>query len=498
MRSAVLLFAALCCQSVFADVADDEDHVLVLTKDNFDELVKTNQHILVEFYAPWCGHCKALEPEYKKAAASLHEEGSALKLGKVDATIESELAEKHGVRGYPTIKFYKGGNPVEYSGGRTAPEIIQWLKKKTGPPATTVKSAEEAKKAKEDNEVSIFGFFKDVSSPDAKIFLEAAETIELPIYITSEQDVFTALEVESDGIVLFKQFDDLRNNFDGEMTKEAISEFVLANSLPLIVEFNQESAQKIFGGEIKSHHLLFAERSSEEYKKITEFYADVAKQFKGKILCVFINAEEEEHERIMEFFGITKEELPTNRIIQLKDDMAKFKSEDKELTKENIVKFISSVLDGKMKQHLLSQDVPEDWDKNPVKVLVSSKFDEVVFDKSKDVLVEFYAPWCGHCKQLEPIYNELGDKYKDNNEILIGKMDSTVNELEHTKIQSFPTIKLYQKETNKVIDYNGARDLENLMKFVESGGASQKKPEAESEEEGAEEEDAEAQPKDEL
>jgi len=48
---------------------------------------------------------------------------------------------------------------------------------------------------------------------------------------------------------------------------------------------------------------------------------------------------------------------------------------------------------------------------------------------------------CGHCKQLTPIYEQLGDKYQDNTDVLVAKMDSTVNELEDIKIQSFPTIK---------------------------------------------------------
>jgi protein disulfide-isomerase A1 len=71
---------------------------------------------------------------------------------------------------------------------------------------------------------------------------------------------------------------------------------------------------------------------------------------------------------------------------------------------------------------------------------------------------------------LAPIFDQLGDRFKDNEAIVVAKMDATANELEHTKITSFPTIKLYKKGDNSIVDYNGERTLEGFAKFLESGG----------------------------
>ena len=106
---------------------DSNTPVILLNGDNFEkEVVKSKDIWLILFYAPWCGHCQAFSPEYEKAAKALK---GIFKIGAVDADKEKALGGKYGIQGFPTVKFFgiHKDKPVDYNSARKAESVIDFM-----------------------------------------------------------------------------------------------------------------------------------------------------------------------------------------------------------------------------------------------------------------------------------------------------------------------------------------------------------------------------------
>merc|ERR1711912_179513 len=102
-------------------------HSVELTPDTFDdEVVSSGKNAFVKFQAPWWGHCKRMKPDFDKLAAE-YKDSKTVVVADVDCTVHQSLCSEHGVRGYPTIKYYQGGEAEDYKGGRSYKDIKKFI-----------------------------------------------------------------------------------------------------------------------------------------------------------------------------------------------------------------------------------------------------------------------------------------------------------------------------------------------------------------------------------
>ncbi|CAL5365619.1 unnamed protein product [Camellia sinensis] len=444
----------------------DEKDVVVLKDSNFSDFIAKNRYVMVEFYAPWCGHCQALAPEYAAAATELKSE---VVLAKVDATEESELAQKYEIQGFPTVYFFIDGVHKDYSGQRTKDAIVSWVKKKTGPGIYNLSTVEEAEHILTAEPKVVLGFLDSLVGPQSEE-LSAASRLEedVSFYQTSSPEVAKLFHIDPQAkrpaLVLLKKETEKISHFDGQFIKSAITQFVYENKLPLVTTLTRESAPLIFENPIKNQLLLFA--TSNDSETFQPMFREAAKAFKGKLIFVYVEMDNEDFGRpVSEYFGVSGD---APRVIAYtgNDDARKFVL-DSDLTLSSIKSFGEDFLEDKLKPFYKSDPVPETND-GDVKIVVGNNFDEIVLDESKDVLLELYAPWCGHCQALEPIYNKLAKHLKGINSLVIAKMDGTTNEHPRAKSDGFPTI-LFFPAGNKSFDpitFDSDRTVVEFYKFL--------------------------------
>ncbi|KAG0371310.1 protein disulfide-isomerase precursor [Gamsiella multidivaricata] len=450
--SAAVALVGLAATSMMAGVHAESD-VLELGIKNFSEKVNPEKLILVEFFAPWCGHCKALAPEYEIAATQLKEVG--IPIAKVDCTVETDLCQEHGVQGYPTLKVFRDGEAADYNGPRKADGIVSFMKKKALPAVSEVTADNLATFSESDRVVIVGSFAKD--SEKRAILEKIAKAY-------SDDYVFGIVEenpdLKGEGVVLYKKFDEGKNILDGDFTEESLLEFVKSNSVPVMDEIGPDNYATYMDAGVPLAYYFYS-TPEQRAQHSTEIEA-LAKELKGKLNFVYIDASK---------FGAhaanlnLKESWPAFGVQNVVNG-AKYPL-DGEISIEKIKSLAEGVLEGTIEPSIKSEPIPETND-GPVKVVVANTYKEIVENQDKDVLIEFYAPWCGHCKNLAPIYEELGELYKGS-DIVIAKLDATANDLPSDvpfQIQGFPTIKFRKAGSTEYVDYSGNRSKEDFVKFI--------------------------------
>jgi len=477
----VLLFLALLATTAVVAHGDhdhDHDHaegpsdVVILDESNFDSEIKSADLALVEFFAPWCGHCKALAPEFKKAAKEL-EGKNAGALAAVDCTVERDLCNKYEVRGFPTLKLFRndGSAPSDYDQARKADAIVKFMVKQNSPAVTKLESGAAVEEFQKDDNVRIVAFVN--SGDDVAAFTKVAQALRNDYafgIVTGDESAAATYKVAAPGVAVLRNFDEGNVAFPGSWTdadfEASLTKFIRAQSFPVVGEIGPENYQKYLERGFNFVWIFVNLDDADQKDMIANAVIPVATKNRDKLSFVKLDGVRwGEHAKSFGLSGNT----PGVVIEDRKVNKNFIYDESKGVTAADFEAWIDQYLAGTLQPNVKSEPVPEKND-GPVKIIVGHTFEEIVMDDSKDVFVEFYAPWCGHCKTLSPKYDELGKMFAGSPDVVIAKVDATANDTP-VEVQGFPTIKLFPAGNKKnVIEYDGDRSAKAMYDWLRQKG----------------------------
>lgn len=451
--------------------SDSKEFVLTLDHSNFSETIAKHDFIVVEFYAPWCGHCKKLTPEYEKAASTLSSHDPPIVLAKVDANEElnKELATQYDVKGFPTLKILRnGGKSVqEYKGPREAEGIVEYLKKQSGPASVEIKSADHAATFVGDKLV-IVGIFPEFSGEEYSNFIALAEKLRSDYEFGHTVDAKLLPKGESSAakptLRLFKPFDELVVDSQ-DFHVDAMEKFIEESSVPTVTVFSKDPANhpyviKFFNSP-NAKALLFI-NFSEDLDSYKSKYEQVAKEYKSKGIS-FLLGDLDASQGALQYFGVKEDQIPL--IIIQTDDGKKYLNP--KVKPDQIASWIKDYSEGKVAAYVKSEPIPES-NSEPVKVIVADSIQDMVFNSGKNVFLEFYAPWCGHCQKLAPILDEVAISFENDPDVLIAKFDATANDMvgDSFNVKGYPTL-YFRSASGNIVPYDGNRTKEDMIDFIQ-------------------------------
>jgi len=439
---------------------------LELTDASFEAAKKEHAHLLVLFYAPWCGHCRQLMPDFERAAVTLKSGTPVVQLAQVDATAETDLAEQYQIRGYPTLKFLTEGKALDYTGGRTTESLVAWTMKKVGPAAHPVENVDAFVK---ENSICVIAFVEDESWLE-KYMTVARETEDIVFGFSLDAGAAKARGVARPGVQMYFPHNAGSATFGAEFADaEQLHAFIGTYRLPMVVPFDGDVAPVLFA-DSRPILFVFTEQGKGDTAEEKALHA-AAPSLLGKVLMSTAGSFEPMDQRLLDYVGVDSEkDLPAARlVVDPAGPLRKYRL-DGEITAESLQKFVARHAAGELKVDLKSEAIPVQ--SGPVYELVGLSFPEQVIAADKDALVFFYAPWCGHCKKFEPVYKELAAKLSSvSNSLLVARIDATKNDVEGVDVTGFPSLFLYRNgKKDQPLTYDGERDVTSIVQWLKDTG----------------------------
>ncbi|KAI7685875.1 Protein disulfide-isomerase A4 [Sarcoptes scabiei] len=465
-----------------------EEAVITLNEINFQSTIDSEQLILVEFYAPWCGHCKRLKPEYERAAKRLKQIENPIKLAKIDATVEKNLASKFDVKGYPTLIVFRKGKKSLYKGPRDENGIVDYMKRFRQTPSKRIDEKKQLSKEIKEDIPTVVGFFPNDDLLNQSnlfdLFIDAAydqfDENNHFVHIIDAKLV-EELKQKPNSLVVFNPIlfrSKYENNSHSMILNDATSlneviHFIANHSVPL-VGFRNSRTYNLYANRYPIVVVYYDVDFSFDHRKQTQMIREeilkAAAEIRQTENITFVIAHEMDNALEMKELKLDESGEDVN-VGYYQSPRKRYAMEPNEdFNHQLLIDFIRSVLDEKIKPVIRSQIEPAINPIDNIWTIVGETFDRLVNRSEQNLLIEFYAPWCRHCQEFEPIYRKLAETFSNETDRLrLMKIDATANDFpESFVVNGFPTIYYVgsNKDDRRPLLYTGQRDLADLTKFI--------------------------------
>ncbi|CEM30929.1 unnamed protein product [Vitrella brassicaformis CCMP3155] len=398
----------------------------------FDALIKREPFVLVFFYAPWCYWSQVF------------------------------FYGRYDIREYPTVSLFLDGERFEnnYQGSRAPNSLVVWVNRHIDRDHVLQGASElehflhDPRHGSED--VTVVGLFHaDEHRHLVRPFQHVSrhhDTVLFGHVDEAHEDVIDfikktyQLDVKLPSVIIFKPHDEKMAVFAGYLNDlNGLDLFVKRHKLPAISNFTQDTGAKVFP-DGRPIIFLFKDYSDASWKAELTGVDNIEDEL-PVVMMVAMNPGGDEH-----YYPALKWKLQGT------------------ITKAALLRFIADVSNGRIKPFLKSEAVPDDniLVTSNVMTVVGRTFVSQVLDVPYDVFVKFEAPWCGHCRKMEPDFKRLARQLRHVRDIRFARIDATRNELEGIEIEGYPSLILFKRDAKRrPVEYSGTRNYDDMLMFLQ-------------------------------
>jgi len=461
---------------------------VTLTNDNLQAFLDGHEHAVVDFYAPWCEHCKTLEPEFEKAASMLRAEGLATRFAKMDASGNDE----HMIEGWPTVKYYHKGKPSHLQKFQVqAASVANLIRRKEFAHLIELKGDIDEFLAgiKKVGTFTLVAYVKRKSAR-ANAYLKAQEELAAWLGTAFRFAVVWLPETadpKSDASLFmwrpgFEAPDAERYEFTGAWAGSNILKWAKRGTFGVINRFFHGDLWDVEPLEFMGFEALVAVLLDDDSFKSLK--ADLETQLiamtkKYPQWASMVLKKSDLEPAVLQYFDKKSSPGPLISAVVFpgKHTGTYVLNGQAEVAKMDVVAtFVADIKKGKSKHKAHKSEpvpaVPED--KAGLLTLVADSFDQYVLDPTKSVIVDFSEPSCEDCKKLDPIWKEVAKHMKKSagsENVKVAKINVKANDVEKETFEKVPTIVFYPavKSENKFKKrkvYTGKREFEAIVTFI--------------------------------